>query len=81
MNDIFKNVPTEIKDEVKKHGLTLSSLSGGIEKPVRVGIMPIIQKENKDLIKKLKENGWIQRRERIVGGVKYVGFEKVIKYS
>jgi len=77
----LKNVPGNIKEEVKNLGLTIGSLWGGIDKPRGAVTTKFIQKENQDKIKKLKELGWEQERGCIVDGKRYISFFKFFNTS
>ena len=74
--DWLRNVPIEIKNELEELGLRIGSLWGGEETPCAVCTNHFIQKENKEVIKRLKELGWNKHEGHITNGVKYVTFEK-----
>jgi hypothetical protein len=77
--DWLRNVPTVIKMEAEALELTIEELMGNEENPVRVTTNWIIQKENKEKIKKLQEWGWEKERGGIRLHVKCVKFSKRIK--
>jgi hypothetical protein len=77
--DWLRNVPTVIKMEAEALELTIEELMGNEENPVQVTTNWIIQKENKEKIKKLQEWGWEKERGSIRLHVKCVKFSKRIK--
>lgn len=74
--DWLRNVPINIKNELKELGLRVGGLWGGEENPCAVCTNSFIQKENKEAIKRLKELGWTKYEGHIINGIKYVSFEK-----
>jgi hypothetical protein len=74
--DWLRNVPINIKGELKELDLSVGCLMGGEEKPVGVRTSYVIQKENKEKTKKMKELGWKQERGSIVEGTKHISFSK-----
>lgn len=77
--DWLRNVPNAIKLEVESLGLQICELIGEEENPIMVGTNWIIQKENKEKIKKLQEWGWEKERGTIRLHMKCVKFSKRIK--
>ncbi|MFC0906331.1 hypothetical protein ACFHWD_16770 [Clostridium sp. MT-14] len=75
----LRNVPLVIKMEAEALGLAIEELIGDEEDPIQVTTNWIIQKENKERIKKLQEWGWKKERGSIRLHTKCIKFSKRIK--